>query len=153
MWHWDKRLSYPCMHAGTMRVFSRASAGLFPIRLRTNIPTPHHSCTKSTFPPQWATFPSKRYSTPSNTPFHQPQDVAPSRLESKTHPLGWDAIQDQIDPYFSKHWDFGSEENKRKFFALGFSRAFSQFFPLTRNDRVEAVCKIHYLVLLIDGEL
>lgn len=134
-----------------MRLFSRACARHTAFSLRASPPRPHvyHAKPASTF--QVATFSDRRYSTPPVA--LQSHDVAPSRLESKTHPLGWKDIQDQIDPYFSKHWDFGNEEEKRKFFALGLSRAFSQFFPLTLNDRVEAVCKIHYLVLLIDGEL
>lgn len=136
-----------------MRVFSRACARHTTFRLQTNTPRPHFFCAKPKPLLREGTVLPRRYSTPSNTTLHQSHDVAPSRLESKTHPLGWEVIQDQIDPYFSKHWDFGNEEEKRKFLALGLSRAFSQFFPLTRNDRVEAVCKMHYLAFLIDGEL
>lgn len=97
--------------------------------------------------------PPRRYSSAPDVPQYQLHGVAPSRLESKSHPLGWEVIQEHVDPYFSQNWEFGSEEEKKKFFALGLSRAFSQFFPLTLDDRVQAACKIHYLVLLIDGEL
>lgn len=152
----DRRLTYPCMLIGlAMRAFSRACTRHTASRLHVNTPRPHIYRAKPTFPFPKLSLPSRRYSTPSNAhanAHHPSHGVAPSRLESKTHPLGWEVIQDQIDAYFSKHWDFGSEEDKRKFFALGLSRAFSQFFPLTLNERVEAVCKIHYLVLLIDGE-
>lgn len=106
---------------------------------------------KAISPLGYAASPSLRYS--STAPYHHLHEVAPSRLESKTHPLGWEVIQNQVDPYFGQYWKFGSEQEKQAFFALGLSRAFSQWFPLTLNDRVEAACKIHYLVLLIDGEL
>lgn len=95
----------------------------------------------------------KRYSTAQAAPFHLQYGVGPSQLESKTHSLGWEAIQALVEPSFVQHWKFSSEKEKKGFLALGFSRAFSQFFPLTLDERVEVMCKMHYLALLIDGKL
>lgn len=83
----------------------------------------------------------------------QGHGVTPSRLDSKAHPLGWQIIQAQVEPYFGQNWRFPSEKAKQGFFAVGFSQAFSRFFPLTLTERVEGTCKMHYLALLIDGEL
>jgi aristolochene synthase len=93
-----------------------------------------------------------RYPTAQAAPFHLQYGVGPSQLELKSHPLGWEAIQALVEPSFAQHWKFTSEREKKGFFALGFSRAFSQFFPLTLNERVEVTCMMHYLALLIDGE-
>lgn len=95
----------------------------------------------------------KRYSTAQAAPFHLQYGVGPSQLESKAHSLGWEAIQALVEPSFVQHWKFSSEKEKKGFLALGFSRAFSQFFPLTLDERVEVMRKMHYLALLIDGEL
>lgn len=84
---------------------------------------------------------------------HHHYGVSPSRLDFKEHPQGWRTIQDQVEPYFAQHWKFPSEKARQAFFAVGFSQAFSQFFPLTLDERVEGTCKMHYLALLIDGEL
>lgn len=94
----------------------------------------------------------KRYSTEHAAPFHLQYGVGPSQLESKDHSLGWEAIQALVEPSFAQHWKFTSEKERKGFFALGFSRAFSRFFPLTLNERVEVTGKMHYLALLIDGE-
>lgn len=90
----------------------------------------------------------KQYSTALNTPC----EIPTSLLESKAHPLGWRNIQAQVEPYFGNNWKFASEKEKRGFLALGLSRAFSHFFPLTLNDRIDVTCKMLYLSLLIDGE-
>ncbi|CEJ58436.1 hypothetical protein PMG11_07091 [Penicillium brasilianum] len=74
-------------------------------------------------------------------------------LDSKSHPLGWQTIQSQVEPYFAQNWKFPSEKAKQGFLAVGFSQAFSQFFPLTVNERVVGTCKMHYLALLIDDQL
>lgn len=140
-------------HRLKMRLFSRACAGHTSFGLRANTPRLSLISVRGNSPLTYAATPSSRYSTAPDTPIHKLRDVAASGLASKTHPLGWEVIQNQIDPYFSQYWKFGSEKEKQRFFALGLSRAFSQFFPLTLHDRVEAACKIHYLVLLIDGEL
>lgn len=104
-------------------------------------------------PPAHAPTRAKRHSTAwSSNLDDQLYEIPPSRLESKTHPLGWETIQAHVEPYFSENWDFASEKERHGFFALGFSRAFSQFFPLTLNNRVEVTCKMHYLALLMDGE-
>ncbi|KAJ5546148.1 hypothetical protein N7494_003733, partial [Penicillium frequentans] len=95
----------------------------------------------------------KRYSTAQAAPFRLQYGVRPSQLESKAHSLGWEAIQALVEPSFVQHWQFSSEKEKKGFLALGFSRAFSQFFPLTLVERVEATCKMHYLALLIDDQL
>jgi aristolochene synthase len=92
--------------------------------------------------------PTRQYSTASNIPC----EIPPSQLESKTHPLGWEKIQAQVEPYFGNNWSFASEKEKRGFLALGLSRAFSHFFPLTLDDRIDLTCKILYMSLLIDGE-
>ncbi|KAJ6102420.1 hypothetical protein N7486_004847, partial [Penicillium sp. IBT 16267x] len=94
-----------------------------------------------------------RYPTAQAAPFHLQYGVGPSQLELKSHPLGWEAIQALVEPSFAQHWKFTSQREKRGFFALGFSRAFSQFFPLTLNERVEVTCMMHYLALLIDDQL
>lgn len=94
---------------------------------------------------------SRLHSTESDLSF-QGHGVTPSRLDSKPHPLGWQTIQAQVEPYFGQNWMFPSEKAKQGFFAVGFSQAFSRFFPLTLDERVEGTCKMHYLALLIDGE-
>ncbi|KAJ5782243.1 hypothetical protein N7457_004017 [Penicillium paradoxum] len=93
--------------------------------------------------------PVKQYSTAPVVPC----EIPPSRLESKTHPLGWKRIQAQVEPYFADNWNFASEKEKKGFLALGFSRAFSHFFPLTLSDRIDVTCKMLYLSLLIDDQL
>jgi aristolochene synthase len=94
----------------------------------------------------------RRSSTARNLSHHH-YGVPPSRLDSKEHPLGWGTIQGRVEPYFAQHWKFPSEKARHSFFAVGFSQAFSQFSPLTLDERVEGTCKMHYLALLIDGEL
>jgi aristolochene synthase len=91
--------------------------------------------------------PTRRYSTIPNFPC----EIPACQLEFKTHPLGWQKIQTQIEPYFGNNWNFASEKEKKGFLAIGFSRAFSRFFPLTLDDRIESTCKVFYLTLLIDG--
>jgi aristolochene synthase len=103
--------------------------------------------------PKFAQFTKYRHHSTSSDLSFQGRGVTPSRLDSKAHPLGWQTIQAQVEPYFGQHWRFPSEKAKQGFFAVGFSQAFSRFFPLTLNERVEGTCKMHYLALLIDGEL
>ena len=92
--------------------------------------------------------PIRQFSTVENVPCKIPV----SQLESKTHPLGWVRIQAQVEPYFGNNWNFASEKDKKGFLCLGLSRAFSYFFPLTRDDRIDVTYKMLYLSLLIDGE-
>ncbi|KAJ5312853.1 hypothetical protein N7508_003683 [Penicillium antarcticum] len=93
--------------------------------------------------------PTRKYSTIPNIPC----EIPATQLESKTHPLGWEKIQAQVEPYFGNNWNFASEKEKRGFLAIGFSRAFSHFFPLTLDCRIETSCKVFYLTLLIDDQL
>lgn len=81
-----------------------------------------------------------------------PVDFVPTRLELKSHPLGWEVLQKRVEPYFSQNWKFTSEREKEGFFALGFSRALNEWFPLMLDDRAELTGKMHYLGLLVDGE-
>lgn len=134
-----------------MRHFSRACARHLALGLRIGIPRPRPYELPRNSPFKQITTSLSRYS--SEAPLHhQLYEIPPSRLESKIHPLGWEAIQAHTDPWFDQHWEFASEKEKEGFFALGMSRAFSQFFPLTLDDRVEMTCRLHYLILLIDGE-
>jgi aristolochene synthase len=91
---------------------------------------------------------TRQYSTAQNVPCEIPM----SQLESKTHPLGWEQIQAQVEPYFGNNWSFASEKEKKGFLSVGLSRAFSHSFPLTLDDRIDVTCKMLYLSLLIDGE-
>ncbi|KAJ5355833.1 hypothetical protein N7517_010442 [Penicillium concentricum] len=91
----------------------------------------------------------RQHSTAQNVPC----EIPAGQLESKTHPLGWERIQAQVEPYFGNSWSFASEKEKKGFLGLGFSRAFSHFFPLTLDDRVDMTCKMLYLSLLIDDQL
>ncbi|CAG8902962.1 unnamed protein product [Penicillium egyptiacum] len=91
----------------------------------------------------------RQYSAAQNVPC----EFAPRQLESKTHPQGWERIQAQVEPYFGDNWNFTSEKEKKGFLGLGLSRAFSHFFPLTLDDRIDATCKMLYLSLLIDDQL
>jgi aristolochene synthase len=95
------------------------------------------------------TNPAKQYSTTPEAPFKIP----PTQLGNKTHPLGWDGIQTQVEPYFDINWKFASEKEKKGFFSLGLSRAFSNSFPLTLDERVGLTCKMFYFSLLIDGKI
>lgn len=90
----------------------------------------------------------RQYSAAQNVPC----EFAPRQLESKTHPLGWERIQAQVDPYFGNNWNFACEKEKKGFLGLGLSRAFSHFLPLTLDDRIDETCKMLYLSFLIDGE-
>lgn len=92
---------------------------------------------------------TRQYSTPRNIPC----EIPARQLESKTHPLGWEQIQAQVEPYFGNNWNFASQKEKKGFLCIGLSRAFSHFFPLTLDDRIDLTCKMLYLSLLIDGEL
>lgn len=91
---------------------------------------------------------ARQYSTPRNVPCEIPL----RQLESQTHPLGWEQIQAQVEPYFSNNWNFTSQKEKKGFLCIGFSRAFSHFLPLTLDDRIDMTCKMLYLSFLIDGE-
>ncbi|KAJ5740211.1 hypothetical protein N7493_000083 [Penicillium malachiteum] len=66
---------------------------------------------------------------------------------------GLEAIQTLIEPYFAKNWKFASEKERNGFFTLGIARAFSEFFPLVLNDRVDVTGKMHYFAFLIDDQL
>ncbi|KAJ5706171.1 hypothetical protein N7536_001860 [Penicillium majusculum] len=92
---------------------------------------------------------ARQYSTPRNVPC----EIPARQLESKTHPLGWEQIQAQVEPYFGNNWNFASEKEKKGFLCIGFSRAFSHLFPLTLDDRIDLTCKMLYLSLLIDDQL
>ncbi|CAI7571514.1 unnamed protein product [Penicillium discolor] len=92
---------------------------------------------------------ARQYSTPRNVPC----EIPARQLESKTHPLGWEQIQAQVEPYFGNNWNFASEKEKKGFLRIGFSRAFSHLFPLTLDDRIDLTCKMHYLSLFIDDQL
>ncbi|KAJ5491838.1 hypothetical protein N7453_009935 [Penicillium expansum] len=91
----------------------------------------------------------RRYSTAQNVPCKVPA----RQLESKTHPLGWERIQAQVEPYFGNNWNFANEKDRKGFLHLGVSRAFSHFFPLTQDDRIDVTCKMLYLSFLIDDQL
>ncbi|OQE44342.1 hypothetical protein PENCOP_c002G04633 [Penicillium coprophilum] len=93
--------------------------------------------------------PDRQYSTAQNIPC----EIPASQLESKTHPLGWERVQAQVEPYFGNNWSFASEKEKKGFLDLGLSRAFSHFFPLTLDDRIDVTCKMLYLSLLVDDQL
>lgn len=140
------------LHASNpkMRLFTRACARRMALGLRMNPTRPRPFELPRNSPLKPVATSLSRYS--SEAPLHhQLYEIPPSRLESKIHPLGWEVIQAQTEPWFDEHWAFASEKEKKDFFALGFSRAFSLFFPLTLDDRVEMTCKLHYLILLIDG--
>ncbi|KAJ5199648.1 hypothetical protein N7491_009554 [Penicillium cf. griseofulvum] len=92
---------------------------------------------------------ARQYSTAQNVPC----EIPASRLESKTHPLGWEKIQAQVEPYFGNNWSFASEKEKKGFLSVGLSRAFVHSFPLTLDDRIDVTCKMLYLSLLIDDQL
>ncbi|KAJ5980657.1 hypothetical protein N7481_007955 [Penicillium waksmanii] len=95
----------------------------------------------------------RRYSTVSDGSQQWPVDFVPTRLELKSHPLGWEVLQKRVEPYFSQNWKFTSEREKEGFFALGFSRALNEWFPLMLDDRAELTGKMHYLGLLVDDQL
>lgn len=94
----------------------------------------------------------RRYSTVPDSSQQWPVDFIPTRLELKSHPLGWEALQKRVEPYFAQNWKFASEREKEGFFALGFSRALNEMFPLMLDDRAELTGKMHYMALLVDGE-
>lgn len=81
-----------------------------------------------------------------------PTDFIPSRLELKSHPLGWKTFQSRVEPYFEQNWPFADDKKKNAFFALGISRALSEWFPLTLDDRISLTGKMNYLLVLIDGK-
>ncbi|KAJ5339687.1 hypothetical protein N7452_006415 [Penicillium brevicompactum] len=91
----------------------------------------------------------RQYSTAPNTPC----EVPPSKLKTKSHQLGWEKIQAQVEPYFSTNWNFASEKKKQGLLAIGLSRAFTNAFPLTLDNRIGVTCKMLYLSLLIDDQL
>lgn len=96
--------------------------------------------------------PCQRLYTTENSPLsNQLNDGGQSQLDSKSHHLGWETIRAQVEPYFADNWKFTNEDEKQAFLALGLSRAFSYFFPLTLEGRIEPTCRMHYLALLIDG--
>jgi aristolochene synthase len=123
------------------QIWKRAASGpKFGVPGLTN----HTIVSRHTYP---ANKPTRKYSTILNTPC----EIPACQLESKSHPKGWEKIQAQVEPYFGKNWNFASKKEKRGFLDIGFSRAFSHFFPLTLDGRIETTCKMHYLALLIDG--
>ncbi|KAJ6113455.1 hypothetical protein N7523_006772 [Penicillium sp. IBT 18751x] len=135
-----------------MHRFARACARPMAFGIRRGPPRSRVFELSREYPFQPCVVAPKRYS--SEAPLHhQLYEIPPSRLESKIHPLGWEAIQSQTEPWIDQHWTFASEKEKNGFFALGMSRAFSQFFPLTLDDRVEMTCKLHCLIFLIDDQL
>jgi aristolochene synthase len=92
---------------------------------------------------------ARQHSTEQNAPCKIPA----TQLETKAHSLGWETIQAQVEPYFSQNWKFSSEAKRKGFLAIGLSRAFSNSFPLTLDDRVGVTCQMLYLSLLIDGKI
>lgn len=66
--------------------------------------------------------------------------------------MGEERVRALVEPYFGEHWQFSSEKERKGLHAVGLSRAFCQLFPLTLNERVEATCKLHYLLVLVDGK-
>ncbi|CAI7620725.1 unnamed protein product [Penicillium bialowiezense] len=71
----------------------------------------------------------------------------------RSHRLGWEKIQAQVEPYFTTNWKFAGEKEKQGLLAVGLSRAFSNAFPLTLDNRIGVTCKMLYLSLLIDDQL
>lgn len=134
-----------------MHHFTRACARPMAFGLRIGAPKPRVFELLRKSPFKQVAVSSKRYYSSEAPLHHQLYEIPCSRLESKVHPLGWEAIQAQTEPWLDQHWEFASEKEKKGFFALGMSRAFSQFFPLTLDDRVEMTCKLHCLIFLIDG--
>lgn len=94
----------------------------------------------------------RSYGTVHNESKLWPADLSTSRLELKSHPLGWEAIQKRVEPYFVQNWDFEHDHERKGLMKIGLSRAFDVFFPLVLDDRVDATGRLHYLILLIDGE-
>lgn len=90
---------------------------------------------------------ARRHSTVQNIPC----EIPPSKLNTKSHRLGWEKIQTQVEPYFTTNWKFAGEKEKQGLLAVGLSRAFSNAFPLTLDNRIGVTCKMLYLSLLIDG--
>lgn len=140
-----------CLNSQAMRLSQR----VFTQRIsRRGIPAPR----KDIYGPKTRllfgnpTINSRTYSTALDGSRHWPTEFAPTRLELKSHPLGWEAIQGRVEPSFEQNWEFTSDREREGFLALGLSRAFSEWYPLILDDRVELTGKIHYLVILIDGE-
>ncbi|KAL2006010.1 hypothetical protein VTN00DRAFT_9664 [Thermoascus crustaceus] len=86
-------------------------------------------------------------------PTSQPYDIPPSRLQSRVHPLGEERIKAEAEKYFEENWNFDSEKKMRGFFSIGMSKAYSLFFPLTLDDRVDMTNRMLHLSLLSDDKL
>ncbi|KAJ5098277.1 hypothetical protein N7532_005278 [Penicillium argentinense] len=74
---------------------------------------------------------SRPYATASDSS-RWPFESVPTCLELKSRPLGWEAIQNKVDPYFGQNW---------------------KFYPIVLDDRVELTGRMLYLVMLTDDQL
>lgn len=83
---------------------------------------------------------------------NQPYDIPPSRLQSRVHSLGEERIKAEAEKYFQENWNFDSEKKMRGFFSIGMSKAYSLFFPMTLDDRVDMTNRMLHLSLLTDGK-
>ncbi|CAG7951742.1 unnamed protein product [Penicillium olsonii] len=93
--------------------------------------------------------PLRQHSTVPNAPC----EIPPGHLETKTHVMGWEKIQTQVEPYFKTNWNFVSEKERKGLLSIGLPHAFCKSFPSTLNNRVGVTCKMLYLSLLIDDQL
>lgn len=62
-------------------------------------------------------------------------------------------IEQEVNDYFIRHWDFSSEKSCKKFLGAGFPRATCMCFPLSKNDRMSFACRLLTVLFLIDGKV
>jgi aristolochene synthase len=75
----------------------------------------------------------------------------PSYFKPLCHP-NVDAVANEVDDYFLKHWNFTSAKDKKKFVGAGFSRVTCLYFPEALDDRIHFACRLLTVLFLIDGK-
>lgn len=74
-----------------------------------------------------------------------------SEWEPLQHPCV-DEVSHEVDQYFLRHWNFPGEKARKNFLAADFSGVTCLYFPLARNDRIHAACRLLTILFLIDGK-
>lgn len=76
----------------------------------------------------------------------------PSIFTPMLHPNVNESSRD-VENYYLQHWDFPSEDAKKKFVAAGFSRVTCLYFPKALDDRIQFACSLLTILFLIDDQL
>ena len=85
--------------------------------------------------------------------------LIPSSREVVPPPSAWTflchprvkEVQDEVNEYFLKNWNFPDSKAIRTFLAAKFSEVTCLYFPLALDDRIHFACRLLTVLFLIDG--